>query len=45
MGGKFVIVDNPISTLTAAEEIKYAHEWVIDPTKTFSKINSRACSK
>ena len=26
MGGKFVIVDNPISTLTAAEEIKYANE-------------------
>ena len=37
MGGKFVIVDNPISTLTAAEEIKYANEWVIDPTKKLSQ--------
>ncbi len=37
MGGKFVIVDNPITTLAAAEEIKYANEWIIDPTKKLSQ--------
>ena len=37
MGGKLVIVDNPVTTLAGAEEIKYANEWVIEPTKKLTQ--------
>lgn len=37
MGGKFIIVDNSVTTLAEATETKYQNEWVTDPTKKLSQ--------
>lgn len=37
MGGQFVIVDNPVTTLDAATETNYKNEWIIDPSKKLSQ--------
>ena len=37
MGGKFVIVDNPVTTINQATETNYVNEWVTDPSKKLSQ--------
>ena len=32
MGGKFVIIDNTVTTIADATEIEYHNEWITDPT-------------